>query len=323
MSDKTGRLKAVCIGRRKGQPKEPVEGAELRAGHGLVDDIHAGDWHRQISLIDLADIDYMRTRGLDKPFGAFGENFVIEGLPLNRLGLGSVLRLGPTAEVAVTQIGKDCHSPCDIYRRIGDCIMPRAGLFVRVITGGEVTPGDKAEIVKSVSLETIQAAVVTISDSRSRGEAEDTAGPAVAGLLINYLDADIYEWTILPDDRGAIDQRLKHYCDGPRIDLVVTVGGTGFSPRDFTPEATRAVVDRLTPGFDEAMRAASLALTPNGILSRGVSGIRRGTLIINLPGSHKAAVENLEVILPALEHGLGKLRGDPTPCEDTEEISPQ
>ncbi|MFC2075782.1 molybdenum cofactor synthesis domain-containing protein [candidate division KSB1 bacterium] len=316
MSDRIGRLEAVCIGRRKGQPKEPVDRAELRAGHGLVDDIHAGDWHRQISLIDLVDIDYMRSRGMDKPFGAFGENFVIEGLPLNGLGLGSVLRLGGTAEVSITQIGKDCHSPCDIYRRIGDCIMPRAGLFSRVVTGGDVAPGDTAEIIKAVSPETIQATVITVSDSRSRGEAEDTAGPAVAGLLINHLDADIFEWTILPDDRAVIEKRLKHYCDGPRIDLVVTVGGTGFSPRDVTPEATRAVVDRLTPGFDEAMRAASFALTPNGILSRGVSGIRRGTLIINLPGSHRAAVENLEVILPVLEHGLGKLRGDATPCDD-------
>ncbi len=112
-----------------------------------------------------------------------------------------------------------------------------------------------------------------------------------------------------------IASRLKYYCDEQKIDLIVTVGGTGFSPRDVTPEATRAVVTKLTPGFDEAMRLASMAKTPYAMLSRCVSGIRGSTLIINLPGSRKAATENIDAILTALHHGLLKLRGDTSDCD--------
>ena len=137
---------------------------------------------------------------------------------------------------------------------------------------------------------------------------------ALAELLRRELGAHIYKSETLPDDQPAIEERLRHYADGHGIDLVLTVGGTGFAPRDVTPEATRAVVERLTPGLDEAMRAASLAKTPHAVLSRGVSGIRRQTLIVSLPGSERGAVGNLEAILSALPHGIEKLRGDPSDC---------
>jgi molybdenum cofactor synthesis domain-containing protein len=128
------------------------------------------------------------------------------------------------------------------------------------------------------------------------------------------MDAHVYRTEVVPDEQEIIAERLKHYADGHSIDLVLTVGGTGFSPRDVTPEATRAVVERPAPGLDEAMRAASLARTPHAVLSRGASGIRGRTLIVNLPGSERAAVENLDVILPALPHGLAKLRGEMSEC---------
>jgi len=124
----------------------------------------------------------------------------------------------------------------------------------------------------------------------------------------------VYATAIIPDDVAEVADRLKHYADGHSIDLVVTVGGTGFAPRDVTPEATRQVVERPAPGLDEAMRAASLAKTPHAALSRGNSGIRGATLILNLPGSERAAVENLDAVLKALPHGLAKLRGDPSDC---------
>jgi molybdenum cofactor synthesis domain-containing protein len=132
--------------------------------------------------------------------------------------------------------------------------------------------------------------------------------------LARHLEGHVYRVEVLPDEEETIAARLRHYADGHSIDLVLTVGGTGFSPRDVTPEATRAVVERLTPGLDEAMRAASLRQTPHAMLSRGVSGIRGRTLIVNLPGSERAARENLEAILPALGHGLAKLRGDAADC---------
>jgi len=166
-------------------------------------------------------------------------------------------------------------------------------------------------------------ALLTASDRCSRQETEDTAGPAVAALLQQALGAHLYAAEILPDERQRLAERLRHYSDGHSIDLVVVVGGTGFAPRDVTPEAVRDVIERLTPGLDETMRQASLRQTPHAMLSRVVSGIRGSTLIVTLPGSERAAVENLDAVLPALGHGLRKLRGDPADCGRPEEDWPQ
>jgi molybdopterin adenylyltransferase len=214
----------------------------------------------------------------------------------------------------VTQIGKVCHTRCAIFHQTGDCIMPRLGLFARVLAGGLVCNGDPVDILEVVPREVYQAVVLTISDRCSRGEATDTAGPAVAGRLADVLRAHIYTTRIIPDEQPQIEAALRHFADGHSIDLVLAVGGTGFAPRDVTPEAVAAVVQRPTPGLDEAMRRASAGRTPHAVLSRAFSGIRGGTLIVSLPGSERAAVENLDAILPALGHGLAKLRGDPSDC---------
>ena len=310
-----GRVESVCVGETKGQKKRSRSSARFLAGHGLEGDAHAGSWHRQVSLLSAEDIGAARQAGLpDLKPGDFAENVVVSGVDLDSLGLGSRLRLGPECELSITQIGKVCHERCAIYDRTGDCLMPRAGLFARVLRGGTVSVGDTVEIVESVPRSLFQAVVLTVSDRRSRGEAEDTAGPAVEKRLQNSLKAHLYRREIVPDEKEAIAARLKHYGDGHSIDLVVTVGGTGFAPRDVTPEAVSEVVERRTPGLDEAMRAASTAKTPHAMLSRGVSGIRGTTLILSLPGSERAAVENLDAVLPALAHGLAKLKGDPTDC---------
>jgi len=309
-----GRVEALCVSEKKGERKHTLDRAVFVADHGIEGDAHAGPWHRQVSILAAEDIERVRARVPFLAFGDFAENVVVSGLDLASLGLGSRIRLGQTVLLRVTQIGKVCHAPCAIFRQTGDCIMPRLGLFARVVTGGDVARGDPAEIVQKVPRSAFQAVVLTISDRCSRGEANDTAGPAVAKRLEEHLGAHIYHVEILPDDRGRIAERLRHYSDGHSIDLVVTVGGTGFSPRDVTPEASRDVIERYTPGLDEAMRAASLAKTPHAMLSRATSGIRGATLILNLPGSERGAVENLDAVLPALRHGLEKLRGDPSDC---------
>lgn len=309
-----GVIVAVCLSKEKGVSKTPVPRADLRAGYGFEGDAHAGEGHRQVSLLSRADIDVMRRQGLQLEHGSFGENLVVDGLDLSELGLGSRLRLGSTAEITVSQIGKVCHTPCAIYYQAGDCIMPRLGLFARCDRAGEISPGDEVVVLERVKRETIQAVVLTISDRCARGETEDTAGPAVARMLCDRLAVNIYRLAILPDERHRIENRLRHYSDGHSIDIVFTVGGTGFAPRDVTPEATRAVVERPAPGLDEAMRAASLGVTPHAMLSRGMSGIRGSTLIVNLPGSERAARENLEVILPAIPHAVEKLRGSTVDC---------
>ena len=145
------------------------------------------------------------------------------------------------------------------------------------------------------------ARIITLSDKGSRGERSDTAGPAAAEML-KAAGFDVTGIDVLPDEKDLIISRLKELAGS--TDLIITTGGTGLAPRDVTPEATLAVIDREVPGIAEAMRAASLKKTPNAVLSRGMAGIRGNSLIINLPGSEKAARENIEVLLPALAHAL-------------------
>lgn len=158
-----------------------------------------------------------------------------------------------------------------------------------------------------------QAAVLTVSDRSFRGERPDTAGPLVARLL----ESAGYRVTAVgtvPDEQPQIEAVLKDWADRLCVPLVVTTGGTGFAPRDVTPEATLAVCQRMAPGIPEAMRYASMKVTPRAMLSRAQAGIRGGTLILNLPGSPKAAKENLSAVLPVLEHGLRMLSGQPADC---------
>jgi molybdenum cofactor synthesis domain-containing protein len=159
----------------------------------------------------------------------------------------------------------------------------------------------------------MRAAVLTISDKGSSGERQDTSGPAVAGLL-KTIDAEVVRCEIVPDDMDAIAARLVQYADELGLDLVVTTGGTGVSPRDLTPDATRRVIDREVPGMAEAMRMESFKTTPHALISRAVAGIRGQTLIINLPGSPRGATENLQVILKAIPHTVAKLKGAPSDC---------
>lgn len=157
------------------------------------------------------------------------------------------------------------------------------------------------------------AAVLTVSDRSFRGERPDGAGPLVASAL-EAAGYRVVETALVPDEQPEIEAALRRLSGEVRAALVVTTGGTGFSPRDVTPEATLAVCERLAPGIPEAMRAASLAITPRAMLSRAAAGLRGGSLIVNLPGSPKAARENLEAVLPTLEHGLKMLLGGPADC---------
>ncbi len=157
------------------------------------------------------------------------------------------------------------------------------------------------------------AAVLTVSDRSFRGERPDGGGPLVAEMLKN-AGYEITLTAIVPDEQAQIEEKLRQIADSGKVQLLVTTGGTGFAPRDVTPEATLAVCDRLTPGIPEAMRYASMQVTNRAMLSRAQAGIRKGTLIINLPGSPKAAKENLEAVLPAIGHGLEMLSGRPADC---------
>jgi len=157
---------------------------------------------------------------------------------------------------------------------------------------------------------TIRFGILTLSDRSARGERADISGPALADLIRaqNWIVAEQH---ILPDDKSAIRATLTEWADSGRFDVILTTGGTGFAPRDVTPEATRAIIQRDAPGLAEVMRSESLRKTPHAMLSRAIAGIRRRTLIVNLPGSPKGAIENLQTILPVLPHAVQLLRDDP------------
>jgi molybdopterin adenylyltransferase len=159
----------------------------------------------------------------------------------------------------------------------------------------------------------IRTAIITLSDKGSKGEREDESGRAIREM-VSSIGADVRHYEVLPDERPLIVASLGRLADSGMIDLIVTTGGTGVAPRDVTPEATRDVIERELPGMAEAMRAESLKKTPHAMISRAVAGIRKQTLIVNLPGSPRAVRENLAVILPALVHAIEKIKGDPSEC---------
>jgi len=158
-----------------------------------------------------------------------------------------------------------------------------------------------------------KAGILTISDKGWRGERQDRSGEVIRGIL-SQIDAQIVNYDIVPDEKNLIAEKLIQWADKDGIDVIITTGGTGLSPRDVTPEATLSVVDKVVPGFAEAMRLASLKKTPMAMLSRAVAGTRGGCLIINLPGSPKAVRECLEVVLPALPHAVETLKGRVSEC---------
>lgn len=304
-----GVIKALCISEKRGTQKFQIDKAEFRVGHGIVGDAHAGNWHRQVSFLGLGEIKEFRSRGAQVELGAFGENVVAEGFTFKELPVGTRLKAGDVW-FEITQIGKKCHSHCNIYKQVGDCIMPREGVFAKVLRGGVLKAGDSLEITEEKL--PLDAAIITASDKGSKGERQDTSGDKVEEML-KEAGYTIFDRTILPDEQSELEAKMKEYAD-KGVALVVTTGGTGFSERDVTPEATLAVCDRLTPGIPEAMRALSMKITPRAMLSRAQAGIAKRTLIVNLPGSRKAVEECLGFILSSLQHGIEILHGDAGEC---------
>jgi MOSC domain-containing protein YiiM len=266
-----GRIEAICVSVRKGVKKTAQPSAWFVAGHGIDGDAHAGPWHRQVSLLSADDVERMRQRGLrDVKPGDFAENLVVSGVNLGALGLGSRLRLGAHTDLNVTQIGKVCHQRCAIYYQTGDCIMPRLGVFARVVHDGRVVAGDGVDVLDVVPRNNLQAVILTIRDRCSPRETSGRSAAALERLLTNILGAHVYASEALPDDRDLIAARLRHYGHGHSIDLVVVVG------------RSRPVAPGLTAGAD---RPATLL---------------NGAFILDVPGSEHRAVAALLSSLPAL-----------------------
>ena len=301
-----GIIKAVCISEKRGTVKKNINEVKVIKDFGLEGDAHAGKWHRQVSFLSADIVDEFNEKGASVIEGDFGENVLVYGIDFKKLPVGTKL-ICNDVKFEVTQIGKECHSHCEIYKRVGDCIMPREGIFAKVLEGGMI------KVIYPDKDMPYQAAVITLSDKGSRGERVDTSGPKASEILREH-GFEIIEEILLPDEMAQIKKELIRLSDSRQVDLIITTGGTGLSPRDCTPEATLAVADRNVPGIAEAIRAGSMTITKRAMLSRGVSVTRKKTLIINLPGSKKAVEESLSFIIDQLPHGLDTLRGNTQDC---------
>lgn len=310
-----GKVLAVCVSESKGTQKHEVGEATFLSGHGIEGDAHAGRWHRQVSLLSYGKIEEFRQRGAKVNFGAFGENLVVEGIDFRKCPVGTRFSCNGVL-LELTQIGKECHAHCAIHQQVGDCIMPREGVFAVVLQGGRIHVGDKMEALPPKAGRPYRAAVITLSDKGAAGKREDTSGPAAAEHLLRE-GYEVVEQLMLPDERASLVEALVRLADMRQVDLILTTGGTGFAPRDITPEATMEVAQRNAPGIAEAIRADSMRHTPRAMLSRGVSVIRGRTLIVNLPGSTKAVHECMDCILDQLGHGIALLRGTGQDCART------
>ena len=308
-----GTIKGICISHIRGIQKSEVAEADLKVDWGIVGDAHAGNWHRQVSLLSYEKIQEFKEKGAEIVSGAFGENLIVEGYDLGNLPVGSRFRVGDEVELEITQIGKECHSHCEIYKAMGDCIMPREGGFAKVIKSGHITLGDTITLLPDNPDRPLTAAVITLSDKGAAGLREDKSGPIIVDEL-KREGYEIIETLILPDELSLIKKNLIRLSDQRQVNLIITTGGTGFSERDCTPEATMAVATRNAPGIAEAIRAGSMQITRRAMLSREASVIRNKTLIVNLPGSPKAVKESLGFVIDQLEHGIRILTGRDSEC---------
>ena len=305
-----GKIQAISVSDRKGVIKENVPSAFFENDFGIKGDAHAGKWHRQVSLLALESVKKMQDKGLKVKSGDFAENITTVDIDLLSLPVGTKLQIGGI-ELIISQIGKVCHHKCAVYYHAGECVMPKEGIFGVVRGNGELKVGDE---IKNLGKDGYSVGIITLSDRASKGEYEDLTGPAIEKYISENLKTSFIRKEIIADDKDKLDITLKDFADIQNLDLIITNGSTGISPRDIAPDVTIEVIEKRLPGFEEVMRAESFKITVNSIVSRAVCGTRKNSLIINLPGSPKGAVENLGFIMPAIEHTIKKLQGDKSDC---------
>jgi len=307
MSSK-GEVVSVNVSTRKGTPKLPVEEAVLDE-RGVVGDAHAGPWHRQVSLLSQESMDrFVERTGRAVAPGEFAENVTVRGLDLGAAAPMDRFRIGP-AELEVTQIGKECHGEeCAIFREVGQCVMPREGIFCRVARGGTVKRGDAIEHLPRP----LRFRVITLSDRAFGGDYADRSGPRIRELLEEFLEGSRWhaqiETAVLPDDAEQLLKALAEARDSG-VDVVFTTGGTGVGPRDVTSETVTDICDRMIPGIMEAIRVKFGADNPRALLSRSVAGVAGTTVIYALPGSVRAVEEYVGEILATMEHLILTVHG--------------
>ncbi len=298
-----GKVVSVNVSEEKGTPKKAVPSIEIDAT-GVVGDAHAGVARRQVSLLSKESIDAFAAQ-MDRSIeaGEFAENITTTGVDLKEVGLFDRLTVGDV-ELEVTQLGKECHGDgCSIFRELGKCVMPKSGIFCKVLKGGAVIPGATVEHKPRI----FKCLVITASDRAAAGSYEDLSGPEAEKLLAEYLSGR--RWhpqvrrVLLPDDAAAIVGELEAF-EAEEGDVAIVTGGTGIGPRDVTPEAVVSFCDKMIPGIMEAIRVKYGADKPAALLSRSVAASKGTMLVYAVPGSPRAVREYMTEILKTMEHAV-------------------
>ena len=299
---------SVNISEKKGTIKLPVDYIDV-VELGVRHDAHAGHWHRQVSLLAKESVDkFSAEAGRQIKYGEFAENITTNGItlyethPFDRFIIGD-------AELEVTQIGKECHGDsCAIFREVGNCVMPKEGIFCRVIKPGRIKPGDSIVFKPRI----YNLMVITLSDRAAKGIYEDRSGPRIISLMEDYFKGlnwrHLIKYHLISDDEYTLKSLLKEAVDSG-FDFVITTGGTGIGQRDITPETVRSVIDKEIPGIMEMIRVKYGMEKPNALLSRSVAGVAGNTVIYALPGSVRAVNEYMAEICRTLKHTLYMLYG--------------
>lgn len=294
------KIVSVNISEKKGTVKVPVDEISLDE-NGVKSDAHSGPWNRMVSLLGIESVKrFEHKAGREIKHGEFAENITTEGMelfhskPLDRYVFGGI-------ELEVTQIGKSCHGDnCAIYREVGNCVMPKEGIFCRVIKPGLMKEGDEGTYIPRQ----FKCLVITLSDRASRGEYEDRSGPVIANALKQvFTDTGrLHEISteLIPDDADKLKTLMKEAI--PSCDFIFTTGGTGIGSRDITPEIASEFIDKEIPGIMEMIRVKYGMQKPNALLSRGIAGLSGNCFIFTLPGSVKGVEEYMAEISKGLMH---------------------
>ena len=302
------KILSVNTSEKKGTVKKPVNSIQL-TDIGVIGDAHSGKWHRQVSLLAIESISkFAEEAGRKIKYGEFAENITTEGLLLHECKPLDRFR-NDNLELEITQIGKKCHGDnCSIFREVGNCVMPKEGVFARVIRNGELKTGDELQYFPKI----VNIQIITLSDRASAAEYADKSGPQIKNLAEQFFSGINRKTAIniqlIPDDperlKGLIRKGISE-----KVDIIFTTGGTGIGPRDITPETVRPMLDKEITGIMELIRVKYGMEKPAALLSRGIAGVSGKTLIYCLPGSVKAVTEYCNEILPTIEHSIFMLEG--------------
>ncbi|MFC1770302.1 molybdopterin-binding protein [Candidatus Margulisiibacteriota bacterium] len=290
-------LLSINTSKEKGTKKFPVKNVCLKRNVGIVDDAHKGMKNRELSLLSREEIDQFNSELVN---GSFAENLTTLGLDLNNIKLLDYLQINNVL-LQVSKIGKECHDRCHIYKSIGDCIMPKKGVFCKVIKGGKISQGEKGVFLPKK----YKVAIITLSDRASQNVYADKSGEQIKQKLDTYFSSLNREWEltklVIPDSKIKLWMTFFKFISR-KYDLIITTGGTGVSKKDITVEIAKRFIKKELSGITEHIRIKYGQDNKNALASRSLVGVNDKTIICCLPGSVKAVSEYMDEIMPMLGH---------------------